>query len=128
MEEKAKDPQRKESELYVFVKAKNLAEYIMRVSAGAPVKFRYSVLTPLIQKSQDAICLLYEANETPVDDPERKKLIREAIAKVRCVAFISSFAAMRGCFSEHKAEVISRYSGECLKYMQGYLKTCTALA
>ncbi len=128
MEEKAKEqvPEKKETELYVFIKAKNLAEYIMRVSAGAPVKFRYSVLTPLIQKSQDAICLLYEANETPVEDPLRKKLIREAISKVKCVAFIASFAEMRGCFSEHKAEVIARYSGECLKYMQGYLKTCRA--
>ncbi len=117
---------RKESELFVFQKAKRLAEYLMRVCAGAPVKFRYSVLTPLIQKSQDALCLLYEANETPDADPERRKLIRRAMAEVRCVAFIASFAEMRQCFSKHQAEIISFYSGDCLKYMQGYLKTCKA--
>lgn len=126
MAEKKEEKPRKETELYVFLKAKALAEYIMRVSAGAPVKFRYSVLTPLIQKSQDVICLLYEANETPDTDPERRSLIRKAIAEVKCVAFIASFASMRGCFSAHQGEVIARYSGECLKYMQGYLKTCKA--
>ncbi len=126
MAEMKEEKPRSESELYVFMKAKALAEYIMRVSAGAPVKFRYSVLTPLIQRSQDAICLLYEANEILGSDPQRGELIRKAIAEVKCVAFIASFASMRGCFSAHQGEVIARYSGECLKYMQGYLKTCKA--
>ena len=42
---------RKESELLVFVKAKDLSAYILLISGKSPVKYRYSLLNPLINSS-----------------------------------------------------------------------------
>ncbi len=116
---KEKGP-RKETELLVFVKAKKLAEYVMEASSKAPVKFRYSVLNPLINDCLDLIRFLYEANELPVGDPERVRLIRKAMAKLKCVDFISSLATASDCFTTHQGEVITRYCGDCSKYLLGY--------
>ncbi len=116
---KEKEP-RKETELLVFVKAKKLAEYVIDISGKAPVKYRYSVLNPLISDCLDMVRCLYEANELPVDDVDRAKLIRKAIAKLKCIDFISSLATTNGCFTPHQGEVITRYSGDCSKYLLGY--------
>lgn len=113
-------PQRKETELLVFVKAKKLTEYVMQISAKAPVKFRYSVLNPLIKECIDMIHLLYEANELKVDDPERAKLIRKAMARLKCIDYISSLATTSLCFTSHQSEVVTRYCGDCSKYLLGY--------
>ncbi len=113
-------PQRKETELLVFVKAKRLTEYIMQISVKAPVKFRYSVLNPLIRECIYMIHFLYEANELKVDDPERAKLIRKAMSRLKCIDFISSLAMASLCFTSHQDEVITRYCADCSKYLLGY--------
>lgn len=115
------DGRRKESELLVFQKAKKLAIYVMGVSSKAPVKFRYSVLNPLIGDSLDIVRLLYEANAIEKGKEERCSLVRKAIAKARCVDFLSAVMIASKGFTEHQGETISLYSGECLKYLLGYL-------
>ena len=115
------DGQRKESELLVFQKAKKLATYVMGASSKAPVKFRYSVLNPLISDSLDIVRLLYEANAIKKGEERRCLLVREAIAKARCVDFLSTLMIEAKGFTEHQGEVISLYCGECLKYLLGYL-------
>ncbi len=112
---------RKESELLVFQKAKKLAIYVMGASSKAPVKFRYSVLNPLISDSLDIVRLLYEANAIKKGEAERSSLIRKAIAKARCVDFLSALMVEAKGFTEHQGETICCYSGECLKYLLGYL-------
>ena len=113
--------EKKESELLVFQKAKKLARYVMAVSSKAPVKLRYSVLNPLIRDSLDVVRLLYEANAISKGKPERAALIRKALAKVRCVDFLSTLAGDAKGFTAHQVETISLYCGECLKYLLGYL-------
>ena len=115
------DGKRKESELLVFQKAKKLATYVMGASSKAPVKFRYSVLNPLISDSLDIVRLLYEANAIRKGESERCSLIRKAIAKARCVDFLSALMGEAKGFTEHQATTISLYCGECLKYLLGYL-------
>lgn len=60
---------RKESELLVFIKAKDLSAYILFISCKSPVKYRYSPLNRLINNSLDIIQLLYEANELDIRSP-----------------------------------------------------------
>lgn len=112
---------KKESELLVFQKAKKLATYLMGASSKAPVKYRYSVLNPLISDSLDIVRLLYEANAIKRGEEERRALIRKAIAKARCVDFLSTLMGDAKGFTAHQAETISLYCGECLKYLLGYL-------
>ncbi len=113
--------EKKESELLVFQKAKKLASYVMAASSKAPVKFRYSVLNPLIGDSLDVVRLLYEANAIERGEKERASLIRKAEAKVRSVDFLSTLLGEAKAFTEHQSETICLYSGECLKYLLGYL-------
>jgi hypothetical protein len=78
---------RRESELTVFIKAKDLSVYILLVSGKSPVKYRYSILNPLISACLSIIELLYEANDTDFGQG-RTELIRQAKAKLETVDFL----------------------------------------
>ncbi len=112
--------ERKETELLVFVKAKTLTKYILDACSKAPVKFRYALLNPLINECLDMIHLLYEANELDVTSQERARLIRKAIARLKGIDYLSTIASDSECFTSHQGEVITRYSGDCSKYLLGY--------
>lgn len=47
--------EREESELLVFIKAKDLSFYILLISGKSLIKYRYSLLNPLINNSLDII-------------------------------------------------------------------------
>lgn len=111
---------KKESELLVFVKAKDLSKYILLISARAPVKCRYSLLNNLINASLQLIELLYEANELELKDARRTELIRKAKVKLKTIDFISSIATDEKCFTEHQHDVILEKIGDCSKFLLGY--------
>lgn len=117
---KEKEP-RKESELLVFVKVKELSSYIIKASAKAPVRCRYSLLNPLINESLAIIELLYEANSLPLADETRISLIRKALAKLKLIDFLTSLAREVSCFTIHQEETILLSIGVCSKYLEGYL-------
>ena len=116
--------ERKETELLVFVKAKDLCAYILRISARSPAKYRFSLLNPLIGDSLDVIRDLYMANDLDVRDGRRLSLISEAKAKLKTVDFLSSLAAEAACFTKRQYEVILEKAGACSKYLQGYMNAC----
>lgn len=110
--------------MLVFIKAKDLCAYILRVSARSPAKYRFSLLNPLIVDSLDVIRDLYMANDLDVHDGRRLSLISEAGAKLKTVGFLSSLAAEAACFTRHQHEVILEKVGVCSKYLQGYMNAC----
>lgn len=120
MKQRLVKEERKETELIVFLKAKLLTQYITRVSAGCDVKYRYSLLNKILNECYDLLHLLFEANEIDIKDEERVKLIRQAIARLKTIDFITSFATDVKCFTKHQGEVITMYSGDCYKYLLGY--------
>lgn len=119
-----KNGDRKESELLVFIKAKDLSSYILLISGKSPVKYRYSLLNPLINSSLEIIELLYEANELSIKDIRRYELIRKAITKLKTIDFLSSIAKDVSCFTIHQHDVILEKIGVCSKYLQGYYNSC----
>ena len=116
--------EREESELLVFIKVKDLAEYILLISGKSPVKYRYSLLNPLINNSLDTIQLLYEANELDIKDKNRLELIRKAKSKLKIIDFLTSIAKNASCFTDHQHDVILEKIGVCSKYLQGYYNSC----
>ncbi|MDY4182982.1 MAG: four helix bundle protein [Candidatus Onthovivens sp.] len=116
--------ERKESELLVFIKAKDLSAYILLISGKSPVKYRYSLLNPLINNSLEIIELLYEANELELKDIRRLELIRKARAILKTIDFLSSIAKDASCFTTHQHDVILEKIGVCSKYLQGYYNSC----
>ena len=113
-----------ESELLVFIKVKDLSAYILIISGKSPVKYRYSLLNPLINGSLDMIGLLYEANELDMKDVLRLELIRKARAKLKTIDFLASIAKDASCFTIHQHDVILEKIGVCSKYLQGYYNSC----
>ncbi len=116
--------ERKETELLVFIKAKDLCAYILKASAGSPVRYRYSLLNPLINDSLEIIQILYMANELSIHDEKRLSLVNEAKAKLKILDFLSSLAMEAACFTRHQYEVILEKIGICSKYLQGYMNAC----
>lgn len=115
---------RKESELLVFIKAKDLSTYILLISGKSPVKYRYSLLNPLINNSLDIIQLLYEANELDIRSPFRLALIRKAKVKLKTIGFLTSIAKDTSCFRYHQHDIILEKIGVCFKDLQGYYNSC----
>ncbi len=116
--------ERKETELLVFIKAKDLCAYILKASAKSPVRYRYSILNQLINESLAVIQLLYEANELEMKDKVRLSLIVKAKTKLKTVDFLSALAYETVCFTKHQYEVILEKIGVCSKYLAGYKNAC----
>jgi hypothetical protein len=106
--------------MLVFVKGKDLDEYILKASATSLVKYRYSILNTLIQDSLDILSLLYDTNELDVKDRERAVLIGKARTKLKLVDFLSTLAYEVGCFTEKQHDVIMLKIGDCSKYLLGF--------
>ncbi len=58
---------RRESELIVITKAKELSRYVFQVTQHAPKKFRFSLVSKMQTLSLEVIECIYQANETYVD-------------------------------------------------------------
>lgn len=63
--------QRKESELLVFIKAKDLAAYILLISGKSLIKYRSPLFNPLINGSLSIIELLYETHKLVIKRPDK---------------------------------------------------------
>ena len=111
---------RKESELMVFVKLKDLVKYILEACSKSPVKFRYSITNNLINTSLAIIENLYIANDMDIRDKARLEKIRCSIAKLKIVDFLTSLACEVSCFSQKQYDVILSKIGVCSKYLYGY--------
>lgn len=122
MKQRLVKEERHESKLVVFIKVKQITTYITRVSAGCDVKYRYSLLNKLLNECYDMLHFLFEANELDLKNPDRVKLIRQSIARLKTIEFITSLASDVKCFTKHQEEVILMYSGDCYKYLEGYYK------
>ena len=111
--------ERRDSELFVFAKVKDLVSYILLISGKSPVKYRYSILNPLISTCLSIIELLYEANDMEFG-LDRLSLIRRAKTKLKTVDFLSSIAANADCFTEKQHETILNRIGLASKYLMGF--------
>lgn len=114
----------KESELLVFIKVKDLSAYILLMCDKSPVKYRCSLLNPLINNSLEIIELLYEANELELKDNRRLELIRKVKAKLKIIDLFSSVVEDASCFIIHQHDVFLEKIGVCLKHLQGYYNSC----
>ena len=115
---------RKESELLVFIKAKDLLAYILLISGKSPVKYRYSLLNSLINNSLDIIQLLYEANELNIRNYIRLELIRKAKAKFKTIYFLTFIFKDDSYFTTHQHDIILEKVGVCSNYSQSYYNSC----
>ena len=111
--------EKKQSELIVITKAKELCAYVMTVTQKSPKHFRYTFVTRMQNLALDVIENLYRANDTFVAarDQEAKRQRLEfqhkAITALKLLAYISYLAFEQGCILAKQYEQISRLATDC---------------
>ena len=111
--------EKKQSELIVITKAKELCAYVMTVTQKSPKHFRYTFVTRMQNLALDVIENLYRANDTFVAarDQEAKRQRLEfqhkAITSLKLLAYISYLAFEQGCILAKQYEQISRLTTDC---------------
>ena len=106
--------QRKEEELTVITRAKELCLYILSVTDKSPKKFRFTLVSRLQNHALDIIELLYMANYIPLnrdtkesEQKEREDYQRKAMARCRILAYLSMIARESQCITVKQHQVIS---------------------
>lgn len=111
--------EKKQSEMAVITKAKELCSYVMIVTQKSPKHFRFTFVTRMQNLALDVIENLYRANDTFITgrDPEARKIRLEyqhkAITSLKLLAYISYLAYEQGCILSKQYEQISILTTGC---------------
>lgn len=121
---------RKESELLVIVKAKDLGNYIFTVTDKSPKKFRFSLISRLQNLALSVIENLYRANMVFVKDSKaidkieiRKKYQREAYVDLKLLGYIALMAKEQGGILAKQYEQISMQSTEVIRLLLAWSRS-----
>lgn len=106
----------KKSNLYVFTKAKDLANYIITVTEKSPKKYRFTLVVRIQNYILDAIESIYLANESR-DIEERLRYQDKAKTTLSMLDYFCQIAMEQGCIDFHQYEQISKQQAECLLYL-----------
>lgn len=110
---------KKESEMTVITKAKELCSYVMVITQKSPKHFRFTFVTRMQNLALEVIEELYRANDTFIaggnPDSLRQRLEHQqkAITALKLLAYISYLAYEQGCILAKQYEQISFLSTGC---------------
>ena len=119
--------ERKQSELTVITKAKDLCSYIMTVTQKSPKQFRFTFTTRLQNLALNIIENLYRANDIFVvkgdvhSYAQRLEFQRKALTELRLLAYFSLLAFEQGAILGKQYEQISKHSTECINMLVAWI-------
>ena len=119
--------ERKQSELTVITKAKDLCSYIMTVTQKSPKQFRFTFTTRLQNLALNIIENLYRANDIFVvkgdihSYAQRLEFQRKALTELRLLAYFSLLAFEQGVILGKQYEQISKHSTECINMLVAWI-------
>ena len=109
---------RKNDELYVITKGKDLCGYIFTVTEKSPKKFRFTFVSRLQRRALDVVEYLYRANMVYIGRPpdaekieKRKEYQREAYVSLKVLGYISLLSMEQQCILKKQYEQISASRG-----------------
>lgn len=115
---------KKESELSVIVKAKDLVGYIFIVTDKSPKKFRFTFVSRLQNLSLHIVENLYRANMVYVQNgtdaihiTKRKEYQKDAYVDLKLLGYIALIAREQGCILPKQYEQISIQSTEVTRLL-----------
>ena len=121
---------KKESELSVIVKAKDLGSYIFTVMDKSPKKFRFTFVSRIQNLSLEILDNLYRANFVYVKDKEdsvhitqRKDYQRNAYVALKLLGFLALAAKEQGCILPKQYEQISIKSTEVTRLLLAWSRS-----
>ena len=121
---------RKDSELLVIIKAKDLGNYVFTVTDKSPKKFRFSLISRMQNLALSAVENLYRANMVYVKDKTaadkielRKKYQREAYVDLKMLGYIALMAKEQGGILAKQYEQISIQSTEVIRLLLSWSRS-----
>ena len=121
--------ERKQSELTVITKAKDLCSYVMTATQKSPKHFRFTFVSRLQNLSLDIIENLYRANEVFVsrqdEESKRQRLSyqRAAMTDMRLLGYISLLSMEQCCILPKQYEQISRQLADCQNLLGAWMNS-----
>ena len=119
--------ERKQSELSVITKAKDLCGYIMKITLKSPKQFRFTFISKLHNLALSVVENLFRANDVFVQKgdfkaiQERLDYQRKALTDIKLLAYVSLLATEQGCLLVKQYENIAKFSSECQAMLNGWI-------
>ena len=121
--------ERKQSELMVITKSKDLCSYVMTVTQKSPKHFRYTFVSRLQNLTLSVIENLYRANDTYVKKGDwvgiekRLELQRTAMTDLKVLGYFSMLAMEQGCILPKQYEQIARQVTDCQNLLGAWMNS-----
>lgn len=121
--------ERKQSELSVITKAKDLCSYIMTVTQKSPKQFRFTFVSRLQNLSLSVIENLFRANEIFVSKKdtysqrERMSYQRNAMTDLKLLGYIALVAMEQKCITFKQYEQISKQVTDCQNLLGAWMNS-----
>ena len=121
--------ERRQSELTVIMKAKDLCSYIMTVTQKSPKHFRYTFVSRLQNLSLDIISNLFKANDIFVSrqdvlsQKERVRYQREAMTDLKILGYIAMLASEQKCILPKQYEQIAKQTTDCRNLLGAWMNS-----
>ena len=121
--------ERKQSELTVITKAKDLCAYVMTVTQKSPKHFRYTFVSRLQNTALSVIENLLRANDVYVSGQdaaarkERLQYQRAAQTDLKLLGYIGMLAMEQGCILPKQYEQIARQLTDCRNLLGAWMNS-----
>ena len=121
--------ERRQSELTVITKAKDLCSYVLTVTQKSPKQFRFTITSRLQNLSLDVVECLYKANDTyavkddPVAKEKRLDYQRQAMTSLKLLCYIALLATEQNSILFKQYEQISRQASDCHNLLCGWINS-----
>lgn len=121
---------KKSSELFVIIKAKDMAGYVMTVTDKSPKKFRFTLVSRMQNLCLDIIENLYRANMIFIKSKADKELIekrkhyqKEAYVSLKLLSYMALLSKEQECILPKQYEQISRHAAETMQMLIAWSKS-----
>lgn len=121
--------ERKQSELTVITKAKDLCSYVMTVTQKSPKHFRYTFVNKLQNLALSVIENLFRANDVYVskqDIPAQKERLgfqRAAMTDLKLLGYMAMLSMEQVCILPKQYEQIARQVADCQNLLGAWMNS-----
>jgi hypothetical protein len=121
---------KKQSELVVITKAKDLCSYVMEATQKSPKQFRFSYVNRLQNLALSAIEGIIRANDLLVGGKHGTRNVQrrydyqmQAITDIKLLAYFSEVALQQHCILDRQYEQIARLSTDCRHLLGAWINS-----
>jgi len=122
--------EKRQSELAVVMKAKDLCEYVMTVTQKSPKQFRFTFTSRMQNLCLDIIENIYLANEIWLGGPDvavkhqkRLDIQHKALTQIKLLAYFAQVSLEQKCILPKQYEQIAKLTSECQGLLGGWIKS-----